>query len=293
MSFQLTRVFVPMAAYVEVPDAPPGGGGGQPPDLGIWPTPPGGYFPSHPIAPGGPPPGIWPSPGHPAHPIAPGGPPPEIWPGPGRPEHPIAPGGPPPGIWPSPGFPAHPIAPGGPPPGIWPTPPGGFFPSHPIAPGGPPPGIWPSPGHPAHPIAPGGPPPGIWPDPGFPSHPIFFPPNQGGGNYPDHPIWPPSGTLPGLDPGKIPDHPDKPDLNYGAWKYVMVEDALSWGFVQMPITSTDPDYKPQEPEQGLPGSWVAVATGQSEPRALWAWIPTQEESTGPGDGLPEGGAKKK
>jgi hypothetical protein len=46
---------------------------------------------------------------HPEHPIAPGGPPPGIWPSPGHPAHPIAPGGPPPGIWPSPGYPAHPI----------------------------------------------------------------------------------------------------------------------------------------------------------------------------------------
>src|SRR5580765_5122931 len=60
--------------------------------------PPPGY-PAHPIAPGGPPPGIWPSPGHPAHPIAPGGPPPEASQGPGLPTHPIAPGGQPPGIW--------------------------------------------------------------------------------------------------------------------------------------------------------------------------------------------------
>jgi hypothetical protein len=32
---------------------------------------------------------------------------------------PIIPEGPPPGIWPSPGHPAHPIAPGGRPPGFW------------------------------------------------------------------------------------------------------------------------------------------------------------------------------
>jgi hypothetical protein len=57
--------------------------------------------------------------GEPTHPIAPGGPPPQVWPGPGAPTHPIAPGGSPPGIWPSPGHPAHPIAPGGRPPGIW------------------------------------------------------------------------------------------------------------------------------------------------------------------------------
>jgi hypothetical protein len=60
-----------------------------------------GAHPEHPWVPPseGPPPGIWPSPGHPAHPIAPGGPPPGIWPSPGRPTHPIAPGGRPPGIW--------------------------------------------------------------------------------------------------------------------------------------------------------------------------------------------------
>jgi len=103
-------------------------------DVGIGGGPmPGGPEVSHPIAPGGPPPGIWPSPGYPAHPIAPGGPPPGIWPSPGHPAHPIAPGGQPPGIWPSPGQPAHPIAPGGPPPGIWPSP---GVPTHPIAPGG-------------------------------------------------------------------------------------------------------------------------------------------------------------
>lgn len=84
-------------------DRAPGGGPVVPP--GIW----GGSnegFPTHPIAPGGPPPGIWPGPGplpHPEHPIAPGGPPP-------KPAHPIE--LPPPSIWPpGPGvdFPAHPI----------------------------------------------------------------------------------------------------------------------------------------------------------------------------------------
>jgi hypothetical protein len=52
----------------------------------------------------------------------------------GTPTHPIAPGGMPPGIWPSPGVPTHPIAPGGPPPGVWPSPPGGSpgVPTHPI-----------------------------------------------------------------------------------------------------------------------------------------------------------------
>jgi hypothetical protein len=98
-----------------------------------------GGEPTHPIA--GPPPGIWPSPGHPAHPIAPGGPPVGIWPSPGHPAHPIAPGGPPPGIWPSPGVPTHPIyIPVDPPPDS------GLSPEHPIyipvEPPQPPLGIW-------------------------------------------------------------------------------------------------------------------------------------------------------
>ena len=59
-------------------------------DVGVGGGPmPGGPEVSHPIAPGGPPPGIWPTPGYPAHPIAPGGPPPGIWPSPGVPTHPI------------------------------------------------------------------------------------------------------------------------------------------------------------------------------------------------------------
>lgn len=55
-----------------------------------------GAHPEHPIAPGGEPPTIWPSPGYPAHPIAPGGPPPHV-------AHPIVPG-----IWPDPGPPEAP-----------------------------------------------------------------------------------------------------------------------------------------------------------------------------------------
>jgi hypothetical protein len=84
-------------------------------------------------------------------------------------------GGSPPGIWPSPGHPAHPIAPGGSPPGIW----GGAPPYVDI--GGPPQqgsGVWPGQGQPSHPIAPGGQPPHPSQGPGFPTHPIFIPPNQ-------------------------------------------------------------------------------------------------------------------
>jgi hypothetical protein len=133
--------------------------------------------------------------GEPTHPIAPGGPPPGIWPSPGVPTHPIAPGGPPPGIWPSPGHPAHPIAPGGQPPSIWPSP---GVPTHPIAPGGQPPGIWPSPGRPEHPIV-MPPPPGSGPGappiavqlpvfPWTPSHPIELPPEMVPPEMPGGPI---------------------------------------------------------------------------------------------------------
>jgi hypothetical protein len=57
---------------------PPVGPGGQPvyPSQPIyWPPYPsqGPGFPTAPIAPGGPPPSVWPSPGYPSHPIAPGG----------------------------------------------------------------------------------------------------------------------------------------------------------------------------------------------------------------------------
>jgi hypothetical protein len=104
---------------------------------GGTPTPP-IYYPPYPS-----------QPPFPTHPIAPGGQPPSIWPSPGFPSHPIY--NPP---FPSqgPGFPTHPIAPGG----------GGGYPSHPIY--NPP---FPSqgPGFPTHPISPGGPPPGIWPNP--------------------------------------------------------------------------------------------------------------------------------
>jgi hypothetical protein len=127
----------------------------------------------------------------------------------GAPTHPIAPGGPPPVVgWTPPGYqPSHPIAPGGPPPVAGWTPPG-YQPSHPIAPGGLPPGIWggappypdigfpgAQPG-PSHPIV-------IPPDaiaPGIPSHPIYWPiapshPIAPGEPHPEHPI-----IIPGDDP---------------------------------------------------------------------------------------------
>lgn len=107
----------------------------------ITPVDPGAH-PEHPIAPGGPPPSIWPSPGHPAHPIV-------------IPEPPG--GGPPVVIWPSPGHPAHPI--------VIPLPPIDAHPEHPIV-------IPPPPEE--------GKPPGIWgPLPGFPTPPIVIPPWDG------------------------------------------------------------------------------------------------------------------
>jgi hypothetical protein len=107
-------IFLPPTVW---PPTPPGGGGVPTPPIYYPPTSP--EYPAHPIAPGGPPPGIWPSPGYPTHPIAPGGPPPGIWPSPGHPAHPIAPGGQPP-------IATHPIVI---PPSVWPPePPAGLPP---------------------------------------------------------------------------------------------------------------------------------------------------------------------
>jgi len=122
-------------------------------DVGIGGGPmPGGPSVSHPIAPGGPPPGYWGgvAPPLPTHPIAPGGPggsPPGYWGGvappyvdiglPGsqpHPSHPIV--IPPDAI--APGVPSHPI--------YWP-----IAPTHPIAPGGPDEGGG-APPTPTHPI---------------------------------------------------------------------------------------------------------------------------------------------
>jgi hypothetical protein len=126
-----------------------------------------GNAPTHPIAPGGPPP-------YPSHPI-----PPSVWPNP--------PGqgpGNPPGTWggdaPWPGYATPPIAPGGQPPGIW----GGRPPNY-VDIGGP----GPQPG-PSHPIAPGGRPPGIWggANEPFPTPPIFIPPGMPPATQPEGPI---------------------------------------------------------------------------------------------------------
>ena len=147
-------------------------------------------------------------PGVPTHPIAPGGPPPGYWGGvaPPQPTHPIAPGGPPPGYWGgvAPPWVSHPIAPGGP------------EVTHPIAPGGPPLGIWgggnvPMPSPPIY--IPIDPPPGI---PGLkPDHPIYIP------VYPSHPIVLPPGTPPNSEEirekikaflfGNLPPSPPHPE----------------------------------------------------------------------------------
>jgi hypothetical protein len=131
-------------------------------------TPPGVNvpgFPTHPIAPGGQPPSVWPGPGTPTPPIF-------LPPGvnvPGFPTNPIAPGGQPPSVWPGQGTPTQPISGGGYVIGWSPvygyvflpiggaTAPGdGGTPTNPIAPGG---------EKPTHPIAPGG-------QPGTPTNPI-------------------------------------------------------------------------------------------------------------------------
>jgi hypothetical protein len=138
-----------------------------------------------------------PMPGGPSvsHPIAPGGPPPQIWPGPGYPDQGLP--GQPPQIWPSPGHPSHPIAPGGRPPGIWGGPP--LYPDQGLP--GQQPGV-------SHPIAPGGKPPFPSQGPGFPTNPIVIPPGALAPGIPSHPIyWPiyPDQGLPGAQPH--PEHP--------------------------------------------------------------------------------------
>jgi hypothetical protein len=145
--------------------------------------------------PGGPPVGIWPSPGHPAHPIAPGGPPLGIWGGvaPPYPAHPIAPGGPPLGIWGGAPLP-------------WPTPPIYL----PPGPGKPPEEIWPGPGKPTHPIVlPPGPPPLA------PTHPIVIPPEDA------------NISLPIFLPGYIT---QLPVYTAGGWVFVWVP-GVGWSWV--------------------------------------------------------------
>jgi hypothetical protein len=148
-----------------------------------------GNAPTHPIAPGGSPPGYWGgvAPPLPTHPIAPGGRPPGIWGGP-----PLYPDqglpGAPPGYWGgvAPPHPSHPIAPGGRPPGIWGGPP--LYPDQglpgpqpiPTPPIYLPPGTIPG-AKPEHPIYI---PPSIWPSPGVPTHPIVLPP-AGSGEKPE------------------------------------------------------------------------------------------------------------
>jgi hypothetical protein len=156
-------------------------------DVGVGGGPmPGGPGASHPIAPGGQPPGIWPP-----------------LPGQGLP-------GQPPGIWPSPGHPSHPIAPGGQPPGVWPPP------------GRPDQGLPGQPGHPDQGL-PGGAPPGyilVWvPGHGWSYIHVGTGPDQGlpgqqpGGGQPGQPPGPSQGpgfpTQP-IAPGGQPGHQPSP-----------------------------------------------------------------------------------
>jgi hypothetical protein len=124
---------------------------------------------------------------------------------PGVPTHPIAPGGPPPGYWGgvAPPLPTHPIAPGGPPPGYWggiapPYPDQGLpgsqpIPSHPIV--IPPDGL--APGVPTHPIV-------IPSPPIHPSHPIVIPPDSIEPGVPSQPIYIPPGIWGPTDPRPTP-----------------------------------------------------------------------------------------
>jgi hypothetical protein len=157
--------------------------------------------------------------GLPTHPIAPGGPPPTIWPNP-----PGQSPGNPPGFWggtappmPDQGLP-------GKPPGFW----GGVAPPYPDQglPGKPP-GFWGgiAPPYPDHGLpgggggGGGGRPPYPSTGPGFPTPPIYLPPGTLPGLKPEHPIYiPPSVGVPGFPthpivlppPGSPPDQ--KPEV---------------------------------------------------------------------------------
>jgi len=149
-----------------------------------------------------------------------------------------------------------------------------------------PPGIWgPTDPRPTPPIAPGGPPPGIWPPPGVVTPPIYLPqpPTQPPVIWPSPPggIAPPGGypgfeappPLPTFDPDDIPEHPELPDLNVGVWMrcYDPTGRTMFWAFV---TTGPESD-NPTHPENGLPGTWVAVVMGTSPE---WAWRPTAAET---------------
>jgi len=103
---------------------PPGSVGGTPEHPIYYPP----AAPEHPIV--LPPDSVG---GTPEHPIYY---PPSVWPPGGHPSHPIAPGGSPPGYWGgvAPPYPTHPISPGGKPPGIWGGPP--LYPDQGLPPGG-------------------------------------------------------------------------------------------------------------------------------------------------------------
>jgi len=184
----------------------------------------------------GQPPGIWPSPGYPSHPIAPGGPPPVAgWTPPGyQPGHPIAPGGQPPFPSQGPGFPTNPIV-------IPPDSIADGVPTHPIII---PPEIWPQPGVPTHPIVippnaigPGKPsqpiyiPPEIWPGPGRPDQGL-----PGSQPQPEHPIY-------------LPEVPD--ELPPDTLALVMVK--VPGQPAQYVVINTNNEVKPLPPVAGPKG----------------------------------------
>lgn len=230
------------------------------------------------------------SPGQPEHPwVPPGNYPDQGLPplSPGTPEHPWVPpqpGYPDQGLPPiSPGVPAHPIE----------LPPDGTIggtPEHPI--------YYPpvAPGVPAHPIE-------LPPDGtigGTPEHPIYYPPGTpehpwvpptgGAPGYPTHPIVLPGQPDQGLPPtvpfpiviagDDMEGHPDLPDLNGpGGWGSVQDANGLVFpAFIMSPVQDAPEDAEPQEPEDGLPGSWVTVIVVNM---LAWAWIPSPANTDPP------------
>jgi hypothetical protein len=87
--------------------------------------------------------------------------------------------------------------------------------------------------------------------------------------WPDHPEH-----LPSFSPDQIPEHPEVPDLNYGAWYWVDNDGVMSRCFVVQPEAGHDlPGYAPQEPPEAMqPGEWVVVLVDGPSP--AWGWIPS-------------------
>jgi len=111
--------------------------------------------------------------------------------------------------------------------------------------------------------------------PGPPTQPpVIWPSPPGGiappGGYPGFEAPPPLATF---DPEDIPEHPELPDLNVGVWMrcYDPTGRTMFWAFVTTGPASDNPTY----PENGLPGTWVAVVMGTAPE---WAWKPTAAET---------------